>query len=423
MPRPAITVLACVVLGGFLAGCSGQQTQAPSHPAQSDGGGRGVSSSEVTVAGLASLTSPTGATLPGSDIGARAVFARVNAAGGVHGRRINFLGVRDDGGQAASDLAAAQSLVQRDGVFAVVPAVTTVLGAVSFLQSNGVPTIGYMPDPGACAKTFVFSVTGCSAPPSGYRVYSPAPGLVLAQGAFHGDAAGRTVAVAIDDSPSGHASTEACRGPFSTAGFKVPGSPVYVPPGATSYAPYAEQIIRSAGGAQPDVVWACTDFDTTLGLTTALRAAGYQGLVYSPVTYDPRVLQVPTLHQLLDGTDSFTVFPPAEAATAAMEKVKRNVQAVDPSATLSLPVLAGYYSAELFVQALRKTGRDLTARRFAQAANSKLTFDADGALCPISFPAAHTQGAVGGGLVQLGPGGYVPLVPLLCRPMSDNVHF
>ncbi len=417
--RPALIVTSVTAASVLMASCGS--------PAGSDGSAssvRGVTPTEITVEGLATLTSVTGATLPGSDIGARAVFSKVNASGGIAGRRIDFLGTKDDGGEPSSDLAAARDIVQRDDAFAVVPAVTSTLGGASFLQSGSVPAVGYMSDPAACSKTYLFDITGCSAPPQGDRVYSPAPGLVLAEGAFHNGADGTSVAVTVDDDSSGRASAEACSGPFRTAGFRVVLSSLPVPAGVgADLGPAVHQIMTSDGGRPPDAVWACDNFDTVVGLTAALRSAGYAGLVYSPVTYDLRIPQIPALRQTLQGSDSYTTLAPSEADTTAVQQARRQISAVDPGAQLSLPVLASYFSAEMFVQILRKVGRRLTPQRFAQAANSGFTFSADGGTCPVSFPAGHTEGSVGGGLVQLQGSQYQVLLPLLCRPMTDNVRY
>jgi branched-chain amino acid transport system substrate-binding protein len=413
------SVLACLLLTAGSATACSRPTSGRAPDAIP-----GVTATQVTVGGLATLSSASGETLPGSDIGARAYFERVDASGGVAGRKIYFLGTRDDGGEPGFDLAAARQLVEGGKVFAVVPALTASMGSAAFLESRRVPTVGYMPDPQACGKAYLFDVTGCSSPPPGDRFYSPAPGLLLAQAAFHGDASRASVAVTVDDDGAGRSSIEACGGPFRSAGFSVvsDGTPVPVGVGA-DYSGAVSRVMSSEAGHAPTVVWACDNFDTAVGLTAALRAAGYRGLVYSPVTYDPRVPQVPGLRDTLQGTDSYTVIAPPEAATAGLDQVRRDVRAVSPGAQLSLPVLFGYYSAEMFVKILKRTGRDLSAQRFAQVANSGFTFGVQGGLCPVTFPLGHSEGSVGGGLVQLQGAQYQVLASLTCRPMSENVRY
>ncbi len=436
--RRAMKIIALATIGLLLAACTnganssgGSATgSSPTESSAVTGKGnptattRGVTSTSVTVGGIASLTSARSATLPGSDIGARAYFARVNGHGGVDGRKINFIGVSDDGDHPTKNLQVAQQLVQQSHVFGLVPVLTADMGSAPFLDAAHVPTVGELYDAAACQRTYVFGISGCTSPPPGLRVFSPAPGLVLKQGVFRG-ASGRTVAITMDDDPVGHASAQACTGPFTSSGFKVVLENLFVPvaPAVTDYAPYVQQLIHSDHGSAPEVIWTCNSFSNALGIINALKSAGYHGVIYSPVGYDPRLLQVPPVRDALQGAYIYTMFEPVEATTPALRQVRADVQAVDPSAELSTEVLAGYYAAEMFVDILKKAGKDLTAQRFAQAANAGFSFDAGGGLCAVTFPLGHTLGMVGGGLVQVNGNQFKVVVPLLCQPMSANVRY
>jgi ABC-type branched-subunit amino acid transport system substrate-binding protein len=74
---------------------------------------------------------------------ARAYFQSVNDAGGVDGHRIDFI-TEDDGGDPNRTRAAAEKLVERDGIFVMGPSFTPFSpDLVSFLQNKGVPFIGF----------------------------------------------------------------------------------------------------------------------------------------------------------------------------------------------------------------------------------------------------------------------------------------
>src|ERR1700694_3116223 len=110
MSTRSIRALGAVLVGGLLlAACSnrvgggGNKTVTSSPPTVRDTT-RGVTDNQIMVGGLAPLTSARAATLPGSDIGAQAYFSRVNAAGGIFGRKINFIGVTDDGDNPSTNL-------------------------------------------------------------------------------------------------------------------------------------------------------------------------------------------------------------------------------------------------------------------------------------------------------------------------------
>lgn len=422
--RPLSALAAAVLLGACstTATTASSTTTAKASPSATT---RGVTPTSIIVEGLAPLTSARGATLPGSDIGARAVFNKVNAAGGIDGRRINFLGVKDDGDDPGQDLSVARQIVLQDQAFALVPVITPDMGSAGFLEQQHVPTVGELYDTLACQKSYLFGVNGCTSPPPAERVYSPGPGYVLRDGLYRGNAGSRTVAVTLDDDEIGHASVQACGGPFRTAGFKVVLDNLFLPATApiTDFTPYVQRIMTADNGKPPDIVWTCNVFSTALGLISALKAAGYQGTIYNPVTYDPRLLEVPALADVLNGTYVYTLFAPAESAQPPLPQVKADIAAVDPTAQLSIQVLAGYYAAEMFVDILRKAGKHLTAESFQAAGDNNFAFNARGGVCTVTFPLAHSQGMVGGGLVKVVDGKYQVVSNLTCLPMTANVHY
>jgi branched-chain amino acid transport system substrate-binding protein len=74
---------------------------------------------------------------------ARAYIQSINDAGGVNGHRIDFI-TEDDGGDPNRTRAAAEKLVERDGIFVMGPSFTPFSpDLVSFLEKKGVPFIGF----------------------------------------------------------------------------------------------------------------------------------------------------------------------------------------------------------------------------------------------------------------------------------------
>jgi len=74
---------------------------------------------------------------------ARAYFQSVNDAGGIDGHRVDFV-TEDDGGDPNRTRAAAEKLVERDGISIMGPSFTPFSpDLVSFLQNKGVPFIGF----------------------------------------------------------------------------------------------------------------------------------------------------------------------------------------------------------------------------------------------------------------------------------------
>ena len=99
---------------------------------------RGVTSTEIKVEGL-------GYTAFYGDAGkaAKARFDAANSSGEIPGgRKINYLGFKDDGSSADTNLQQGRAMVDQDGVFAAVPVITPFLQAGSYFQQQKVPTVG-----------------------------------------------------------------------------------------------------------------------------------------------------------------------------------------------------------------------------------------------------------------------------------------
>src|SRR5688572_29413618 len=103
----ALGLAMALVLGA--CGESSDDDSASSDSGDSDSGDtsggavRGVTDDEITIGGIAPLTSASGG-YPGADIGAHARFARANEEGGVQGRTINYLGTEDDNEDGTKNL-------------------------------------------------------------------------------------------------------------------------------------------------------------------------------------------------------------------------------------------------------------------------------------------------------------------------------
>ena len=122
----------------FIAACGNAK------PSVSNGGNaQGVTSSQIVVGGVASLTGPIPADFAPIFDGVKAYLNMINAEGGVDGRKIEFRYPLDDGSNASQDTDQVRTLVEQDHVFAVVGVGTPSFAGASYLASNDVPTFGY----------------------------------------------------------------------------------------------------------------------------------------------------------------------------------------------------------------------------------------------------------------------------------------
>src|SRR5436190_6594642 len=97
-----------------------------------------------------------------------------------------------------------------------------------------------------------------------------------------------------------------------------------------------------------------------------------------------------------------------------MQQDVEEVKAVKSDQILTQPVLAGYLSADMFIQMLKKTGRNLTEERFLRAANRNFKYELKDVVGSITFPAGHANGGTCGTLVESDGTNYSIRVPFSC---------
>ena len=123
-------------LGVAVTALLGLSLTATSSAGASSGTTRGVTSTSITVGGLGFAEY-----YGDSAIGAEARFDAQNKAGGVDGRKIKFVGFKDDQSSPTVDIQQGKALVEQDQVFAVVPVVSITLAAGAYFAQQHVPVL------------------------------------------------------------------------------------------------------------------------------------------------------------------------------------------------------------------------------------------------------------------------------------------
>jgi ABC-type branched-subunit amino acid transport system substrate-binding protein len=370
---------------------------------------RGVTDDTITVGGLGYA-----AFYQDSAVGAQARFDKANNNNEIPGgRKINFIGFRDDGSDQSKNLDEGRKLVQEDQVFAVVPVITPFLGASDFFAQNKTPFIGWGISPGFCENPFGFGFTGCLTPEDP-KTAASTWGELIAKGNFNGNARGKTAAVISEDNDSGRAGVKVISASAKAGGFKVVYAKNAVPPApatVSDYTPFANEIMSSNNGGPPDVVFLTLAVNNVTGLQNKLLELGYQGVLTNAVGYDPR------LASGFRGTSvyiQFNAFESAQQGNTAMQQIIDEIRAQKPDQMLTQPVLAGYLSADMFVEMLKKTGRNLTETRFARVANRNFKYDPKNITGSVTFPRGHETGHACGTLVESDGTNYTIRVPFDC---------
>lgn len=402
--RVVAVVVAAAMVGAFAAsGVAGARVRTDA---------RGVTSDTITVGGLTDNQQPEAVA------GAQARLSAQNDAGGVNGRKFDYIGGQNDKGDVSQSLALGKQLVQQDGVFAVVPVVTpNAASAEQFFEQQKVPFFGWGINTGFYDNQYGFGFTGAVVPPPPVTTAGSTWGDLLSQlYKNQGDAKGakgKTAAVISEDNDSGKTGAKVIGASAKYAGFKVVYQKAAIPaPPATvgDYSPYVNDIMTSNGGKPADAVLVVTSFVNVLGLSKALQAAGFTGVLTNAVAYDPR------LTTTAKGQTVFTQFSVPEAApdNANMQKVVDTLEQYLPSdQPITQGVLAGYFSADFFVAAVKKAGKNLTPDSLQKAA-AKMTYEVKDVVGPTPYPNAFKYGTPCGALAQSDGSAYNVAVKYSC---------
>ena len=401
-PAAAIAVAAAMV-GAFAAsGVAGARVRSDA---------RGVTSSTITVGGL------TDSQQPEASVGAKAAFDAANASGGVNGRTFDYKGGNDDKGDVSQSLALGKKLVQQDAVFAVVPVVSpNASSAEQFFEQQHVPFFGWGINTGFYDNSYGFGFTGAVVPPAPVTTAGATWGALVNQllkDKGETGAKGKSAAVISEDNDSGKTGAQVIGASAKSAGMKVSYQKASMPaPPATvgDYSPYVTDIMTANGGKPVDVVFVVTSFTNVLGLSKALLAAGFTGVLTNAVAYDARLVAA------AKGQTVFTQFstPEAAPANANMQTVVDTLKKYLPSGqSITQGVLAGYFSADFFIKAVKKTGKNLTPETL-QKTTAKMKYEVKDVVGPTPYPDAFKYGTPCGQLVGSDGTAYTISVKYAC---------
>jgi Periplasmic binding protein len=412
-PRPASATrrLPARALGAGLAlslvvACSGSPHRAPpatsvtSAPTSPTAAGAATTSApgaatttpsggaDIVVEGLATLKNH-----PDTDVGFEARINRFNKAGGLQGRQIKFLGVKDDGLDPSQNLAVLQSMVAKDGVIAIAPVASEALLApsVAFLAQHQVAAVGLGASSAFCAAGGSatapgLSPDGCLVGP-GFASAGDLAHLVQASGV---PAAQVRLALVGQDLDVDKNLVAAIAALAKAQGVQVVfQSNGIASSGTTAYAPIVQPLLA----ADPNVVDEVADFGGAVAMAAVLQATGYRGAIVNRVTYAPAsVLGQADLATSLNGVYVDAPFPVDEnASDPAVAAIRTDLAAIGKPPTVDLAIAIGYWSADMLIQLLQAAasrGGALTPASLTTTAAAGWTYKGSpGGPSDLTFPA------------------------------------
>ncbi|OHV62169.1 ABC transporter substrate-binding protein [Pseudofrankia sp. BMG5.36] len=375
---------------------------------------RGITDTSIKIGGLGTLSNSGTSTYQETDLGAQARFARENAAGGVIGRKIDYIGMSDDGLSAQQNADAGKKLAENEKVFAVAPVATSIGAYADSLCANEVPAFGWAFNNGLCNRANTFGITGCLLPDK-YNSIQVGPYVELLAGK-----ADKSVVLLGVDNASARQGVADTKRSLERAGLKVVMTSNALQLGQPPADPSSlvRQIMTANNGKPPAMIYHVTDFVNVTALIQTMTAAGYQGIQISAVGYDPRLAGL----KALDDTNTYLQWLPFQTTdNATVRQMTDDVTKYGKGAGLSITTAMGWISADMLIAGLKATGKDLTVDKFLSTLNSPNFHYGDGIFIGRNtWPENHFYGAPCATATKLKDGKYSLAVPLVCNdPYAD----
>ena len=355
---------------------------------------RGVTKDAIKIEGVITKATAQGAVIyPGVCEAAEARFERANREGGVNGRKIDFGGCKDDGGDPARNTSLAQEAVERDKAFAVVPANSVAPGGFKYLNKNHVIYSGAGVAPQELGDPFAF-------PAGGPFTFEPVKGQVIAYPQFGayakafgtGDPKDLKVAFVADDQSYTPLVANIAKLHAEKSGSEVVYSTTSLPgPTAAPLTDYTT-IVSQIKAKKPNVIWVLvSNPQTVAGLVAALKGTGTppEQIIQANFT-DDRIFENPQLAQAMDGTVAFgpTAMPGNDAEGVKM--MQKDLEAIGKKAPVGGSSLNGYAAADFLVWALKNHKGELTTEALANELNKGTQYPGvPGAVCGLNLPLHH----------------------------------
>jgi ABC-type branched-subunit amino acid transport system substrate-binding protein len=334
----------------------------------------GVDAAEIRIGMANALSGPASGLGQGVKAGAEAYFKKVNAAGGVHGRKITLVS-RDDGYEPARTMSATSDLIDKDKVFALFGYVGTPTSSAAVPLASKAQVPYLFPFTGAeflrtPVNKFVFNVR------ASYFDETEAMVKHLTK-----DLGATKVAMFMQDDAFG----EAVKGGVARALFKRD-MKIHAETRFKRNTSDVDAGVAAIQAAQPDAVVFVGTYKQLAATVKKARAAGIKA----------RFLTVSFI-----GTENFIAEAGADGDGVYITQVMpsptepgldivRQYQADMGGNGIGYTSLEGYVNAVALVEGLKKAGPDLTRAKLL-AALETLNVDAGGV--KLAFSATRHQGS------------------------------
>jgi ABC-type branched-subunit amino acid transport system substrate-binding protein len=316
----------------------------------------------------------------GNDIrnGALAYFAKVNAAGGVHGRKLE-LTTLDDGNQVPRAEANTKKLVEETGVFALFGYASATLSrpALPTVEKHGVPFLGPFTgaDPMRVFNKHVYNMRGSYAEELEKIIDHFAQlGIKRFSIVYYDDVVGKENYAAVD-----RALKKRSLEVVSIASFKDRAKPDI------------ESGVKEIAKGRPDVVILTTLYKATADFVRLARSSGLSAQMASNSFPGASPLAKELGKDGAGVIVATVVPPPGKRSLAIVQEYQAAIEKQLGSKAYSFTSLESYIGAKVLVEALRRAGPKPTREGFMQALDGLKAYDTGGYV--VSFSPNNHNGS------------------------------
>lgn len=327
--------------------------------------GDGVSDASIRLGMSAPLSGPTGAYGKQMKEGIEACFARVNASGGVHGRKLELVAL-DDGYETGPAVANAKKLVEQDKVFALMGfyGSSPTAAVLPVLDATGVPLIGTISGAEALRKPvnrYMFHLRASYGDETAAIVKNlTTVGITRVAVFYQDDGFGQAGLKGVQEALAAHRLE-----PVATA--SIPRNSIEV-----------ANAVAAIAKADAQAVVMVTLYRPTAEFIKQMRAAGAAPffVALSPVGTDQLIAELGP--QNTRGIQVSQVIPyPWGDKLEVVREYKKSLASYAKNSQISYYGLEGYINARLVVAALERAGNNPTREKLIAALRSG-PFNLDG---------------------------------------------
>ncbi|HVW41357.1 MAG TPA: ABC transporter substrate-binding protein [Amycolatopsis sp.] len=365
--KPLLRIVAALAAVVVVAACGSGNTG--SKPGT---GNQGASGGEIKLGLLADLTGGYSSSFKSAEGGLKAYVQMINDQGGINGSKLSYV-VADTTSTLPGAQTAAQQLVEKEKVFAIVEVSAVYSGAQTYLLRQGIPVAGGGFDGNEWTdphNTNLFASTGAT----DYKAVASVTGQFMkSQGVTSCGAVGYA------SSPSAIGAASSVVKSCEAAGLKNGYLNTQLAPGSTDVGPIA-LAMKQAGVDGIDVLVVP---NTAFALVAALKQAGVTPkAILLPTGYGSDLLASPPTVQAAQGFIFQSVGQPVEANTPATQKQVAALAKVGITSSPTFAQQESYIAAATVAAGLRAAGNNPTQKSFTDALRKVNNFDADGLLAP-----------------------------------------